>query len=199
MRVPDSRRDKHLVVESQSRFPALRACFLKTARGSERIPPTNRVDICGHCSRSARVLKRIRRQTEARMSARIRDTRDSRGRPSPLPLVCCVGLERSRGCSWRRESFVVGRRGNFEDGEEGFLRDVHLADALHAALAFFLFFEEFAFARNVAAVALGKYVLANRRNGFARNHAAANRRLNRHFEHLARNQFSQTRYQFTSA
>jgi hypothetical protein len=31
----------------------------------------------------------------------------------------------------RRSLFFVG--GDFEDGEEGFLRDVHLADALPAA------------------------------------------------------------------
>src|SRR5438093_4053702 len=97
-----------------------------------------------------------------------------------------------------RSLFFVGG-GNFEDGEEGFLRDVHLADALHAALAFFLFFEEFAFARNVAAVAFGENVFANRRNGFARNHAAADGSLDRHFKHLTRNQFSQTRYQFAPA
>src|SRR5258708_32202839 len=65
------------------------------------------------------------------------------------------------------------RRGNFQDGEEGFLRDVDLADALHAALAFFLFFEKFAFAGNVAAVALGENIFANRRHGFARDDAAA--------------------------
>src|SRR5204863_8905268 len=53
------------------------------------------------------------------------------------------------------ELLVVVGGSYFENGEEGFLRDVHLADALHAALAFFLFFEEFAFAGNVATVALG--------------------------------------------
>src|SRR5690242_10345400 len=57
--------------------------------------------------------------------------------------------------------FFIGG-GNFQNREEGFLRNVHLADALHAALAFFLFFEQLAFARDVAAVALGKNVLANR-------------------------------------
>jgi hypothetical protein len=41
--------------------------------------------------------------------------------------------------------FVAGG-GYFEDGEESFLRDVYLADALHALFAFFLFLEKFAFA-----------------------------------------------------
>jgi len=54
---------------------------------------------------------------------------------------------------------VVGRGSHFQNGEEGFLRDVHLADALHAALAFFLLFEEFAFARDVSAIAFGENVL----------------------------------------
>src|SRR5713101_7220485 len=95
--------------------------------------------------------------------------------------------------------FVVGRRGNFEDREEGFLRDVNLADALHAAFAFFLFFEEFAFARNVAAVALGENVFSDGRDGFARDHAAADCRLDRDFKHLPRNEFSQARHQVAPA
>src|SRR5882762_8122968 len=94
---------------------------------------------------------------------------------------------------------VVGRGRYLQNGEEGFLRNVHLADALHAALAFFLFFEEFAFARNVAAVALGENVLANRRDRFARNDTAANRGLDRHFKHLPRNEFSQARDQIAPA
>src|SRR5437016_3177723 len=105
-------------------------------------------------------------------------------------------IQTNLACS--KALLVVGG-GHFQHREEGFLRDVDLADALHAALAFFLFFKEFAFARNVAAVALGENVFANRRDGFARNHAAANRRLNRHFEHLPRNQFSQARHQFAPA
>ena len=73
------------------------------------------------------------------------------------------------------------------------MRDVHLSDALHALLAFFLFFEEFAFAGNISAVAFGENVLADGGDGFARDHAASDRGLNGHFKHLARNQFSQSR------
>src|SRR6266851_5192660 len=98
-----------------------------------------------------------------------------------------------------KASFVVGRGSHFEDGEEGFLRNVDLADALHAALAFFLFFEEFTFARDVAAVALGENVFADRRNRFARNHTAADRGLDRHFKQLPRNQFSQAGHEFAAA
>jgi hypothetical protein len=41
--------------------------------------------------------------------------------------------------------FVAGGS-HFEDCEEGFLRDIDLADAVHALFAFFLFLEKFAFA-----------------------------------------------------
>src|SRR5260370_25719739 len=64
-------------------------------------------------------------------------------------------------CLCGEKLFVVGRR-NLQHGEERFLRNVNLADTLHAALAFFLFFEEFAFARDVAAIALGGNVFAPR-------------------------------------
>src|SRR5258707_13328795 len=62
---------------------------------------------------------------------------------------------------------VVGGRGDLEHGEEGFLRNVDLADALHAALAFFLLFEEFTLARDVSSVALGENIFADSREGFA--------------------------------
>src|SRR6266852_6172843 len=96
-------------------------------------------------------------------------------------------------------SLFVAGGGYFEDGEEGFLRDVDLADALHALLAFFLFFEEFAFTADVAAVALGQNVFANGRDRLARDHATANCRLNRHLEHLPRNQFAQAGHQVAAA
>src|SRR3989454_12214602 len=98
-------------------------------------------------------------------------------------------FDRSRVTDHCKLFFVGGR--NFQNCEKGFLRDIDLADALHALLAFFLFFEELAFARDVAAVAFGENVFANRRHRFARNHAAANRGLDRHFKQLPWNQFSQ--------
>ena len=69
--------------------------------------------------------------------------------------------------------FIASAASNLQHGEERFLRNVHAADALHALLAFFLFFEEFAFARDVSAVALGDHVFANRADCFARDYAAA--------------------------
>jgi hypothetical protein len=57
--------------------------------------------------------------------------------------------------------FLPGSIPGFEDGHEGFLGDVDRADALHALFAFLLFFEEFALAGDVAAVALGGAVFAD--------------------------------------
>src|SRR5262249_25127901 len=94
--------------------------------------------------------------------------------------------------------FVVAT-GNFQDGEEGFLGDVDLAYALHAAFAFFLFLEEFAFAGDVSAVAFGENVFADGGNGFARDDAAADGSLDRDFKHLARNQFAKSGDQFAAA
>src|ERR1700687_3345501 len=122
--------------------------------------------------------------------------------------LCCRGKESNRNDSGSKDLelttynlklFFVGGGSHLQDGEEGLLRDVDLADALHAALAFFLLFEEFAFAGNVSAVALGENVFADGRDGFARDDAAADSGLDRHFKHLARNEFSQKRHQIAPA
>src|SRR5947208_15662601 len=63
------------------------------------------------------------------------------------------------------ELFFIGGR-NFQHREKGFLRNINLADALHAAFALFLFFEELAFARDVATVAFGQDVFAVRCHRF---------------------------------
>src|SRR5512145_3325670 len=73
-----------------------------------------------------------------------------------------------------------------QDGEEGLLRNVHRADALHALLALLLPFEELSLAGDVATVALGDDVLAQRLDGLSRDHAGADGSLDRHLEHLAR-------------
>src|SRR5579872_761801 len=88
-------------------------------------------------------------------------------------------------------SLLVAGRSNLQNGEEGFLGNIDLADALHALFALFLFFEEFAFAGDVSAVAFGENVFANGGYGFAGNHAAADGGLNGHLEHLAGNEFAQ--------
>src|SRR2546421_4892291 len=79
---------------------------------------------------------------------------------------------------------------HLQHGEEGFLRDFDFADALHALLALLLFFEELALARDVAAVALGEDVLAERLDGLARDDLVADGGLYRHFKKLARDELA---------
>src|SRR5262249_28284744 len=114
----------------------------------------------------------------------------------------CTAANSSRKSKGKRvdknSAFFLGGR-DFQHREEGFLRYVHLADALHAALALFLLFEEFTFARDVAAVALRENVLAHRGYGFARDDAATDRSLNGNFKHLARNQFAEAGDEFPAA
>src|SRR5713101_4427158 len=102
------------------------------------------------------------------------------------------GITESRG-------LLVRRAGDLQHSEERFLRDVHAAHALHALFSFFLFFQELAFSSDVTAVALGEDVLADRRDSFAGDYAAADGGLNRNLKHLARNQLAQARNQFPPA
>src|SRR3979490_966014 len=94
---------------------------------------------------------------------------------------------------------LVGRAGDLQHGEKGFLRNVHATHALHALFSFFLLLQEFSFAENTPAVTLGDHVLAYRRDGLARDDAAADGGLDRDLEHLARNQFSETRDEIKAA
>src|SRR5499425_3908282 len=73
-----------------------------------------------------------------------------------------------------------------EDGQEGLLRHFHLAHLLHALLSFLLTLEELALARDVAAVALGGHVLAHGLDRLARDHPAADGRLDGHLVELPR-------------
>src|SRR3989337_1787314 len=69
-----------------------------------------------------------------------------------------------------------------KDGQERLLRDLDVAEALHALLAFLLLLQQLALARDVAAVALGEHVLAHGAHRLARDDAAADRGLDRHVE-----------------
>src|SRR5438045_887997 len=73
-----------------------------------------------------------------------------------------------------------------QHGQEGLLRDVDAAHALHPLLAFLLLLEQLALAGDVAAVALRDDVLAQRLDRLARDHARADGGLDGHLEHLAR-------------
>ena len=67
------------------------------------------------------------------------------------------------------------------------MRHLHRSDLFHAFLACFLFLKELAFARNIAAVALGEHVFAQGFDCLTRNHIGANSRLDGHVVHLAGN------------
>ncbi len=73
-------------------------------------------------------------------------------------------------------------------GEERLLRHFDRADALHALLSFFLLFEEFAFAGDVTAVALGEHVLAHGFHGGSADNLSADGSLDGDVELLARNE-----------
>ena len=53
---------------------------------------------------------------------------------------------------------------DFHEGQEGFLRHFHKTNHLHLLLAFFLFFQEFPLAGDVAAIAFGHHVLSHGEN-----------------------------------
>src|SRR5271154_4983412 len=100
--------------------------------------------------------------------------------------------------SWRARAPVlhtglVAVLADLQHCQESFLGDVDAADAFHAAFAFFLLLQQFAFAADVAAVALGYNVLANGVDGFASDDLGADRGLNCYFKHLPGNQLSHFR------
>src|SRR3954468_6220219 len=73
---------------------------------------------------------------------------------------------------------------HLQRGDEGGLRDLHVAHLAHALLALLLLLEELLLAAEVAAIALGQHVLAQRADRLAGDHAAADRRLDRDLEEL---------------
>ena len=93
-----------------------------------------------------------------------------------------IGLG-TRPFSLKRSPLLIIPR--IEDGHEGFLGDGDLADHLHALLALFLLFEQFALAADVAAVALGGHVLAQGLDGLAGNDPPADGRLQRNVKQMA--------------
>src|SRR5690606_15931500 len=76
-----------------------------------------------------------------------------------------------------------------QHGQEGFLRNLHPADLLHALLARLLLLQQLALATDVAAVALGGDVLAQRLDAAAGDDLVADRGLHGDLEHLPRYQF----------
>src|SRR5579862_6416518 len=86
-----------------------------------------------------------------------------------------------------------------QDREEGLLRNLDATDGLHPLLARLLLLEQLLLARDVAAVALGEHVLAQRLDVLARDHLRPDRRLHGNVEHLSRNQRSHPRGDLAAA
>src|SRR5690606_7347937 len=82
---------------------------------------------------------------------------------------------------------------DLQNGQESLLRDFYAADLLHALLAGLLLFKQLLLAGDVAAVALGQYVLAQRLDVLARDDFGADGRLDRDVVHLARDQRTHAR------
>src|SRR6266478_2169630 len=59
---------------------------------------------------------------------------------------------------------------HLEGGDKGRLRDLNVADLAHALLALLLLLKELLLAADVAAIALGQHILAQRADRLARDH-----------------------------
>src|SRR5579871_4580907 len=82
-----------------------------------------------------------------------------------------------------------------QDGQESLLRDIDLANSLHALLALFLLFEQLALAGNIAAITLCQDVFAQCADTLSGDNLGADRGLNRHFKLLPRDEFAHLRNQ----
>src|SRR5437764_4508720 len=91
-------------------------------------------------------------------------------------IFCRVGADLG-GPRAEQAPPLLFRGSHFQHRQERFLRDLDLADALHSLLAFLLLLEQLPLARDVAAVAFGEHVLAQRLHRLARDDAAPDRRL----------------------
>src|SRR5690242_7941884 len=107
---------------------------------------------------------------------------------------CRVASASSRGVvstTSPRKAVWMTRLVNLEHREKRFLRDLDGPDLLHALLPFLLLLEQLALARDVAAVALGRHVLAEWADRFPRDDLGPDRRLDHHLEQLPRDQLPQ--------
>src|SRR5262245_66591059 len=77
---------------------------------------------------------------------------------------------------------------HLERGNERLLRNLHLTELAHSLLALLLLLKKLALPRDVAAIALGEHVLAQRPDRFARAGAPADRRLDRNLEEVRWNE-----------
>src|SRR6266567_1625717 len=90
-----------------------------------------------------------------------------------------------------RKAVWMTRLVNLQDRQERLLRDLDRPHLLHPFLSLLLLLEQLALARDVAAVALGGHVLAQRADGLAGDHFGPDRGLDHDLEQLARDQLLQ--------
>src|SRR5688572_32524583 len=91
----------------------------------------------------------------------------------------------------QRLSWAVISLSEREHGQKCFLRDLDRPDLFHASLPFLLLLEKLPLPRDVAAVAFGGHVLAQRLHRLARDDLGADRRLEHDLELLPGNQLPQ--------
>src|ERR1019366_868250 len=106
-------------------------------------------------------------------------------RSAVSPALCGCTLEMLRA-----GSATIALLPDLEQGQESLLRNLDAPDLFHPLLPFLLLLEHLSFPRDIAAVALGGDVLAQRLHGFPRDNLRADPGLNRDFEHLAWNQLA---------
>src|SRR4051812_40346577 len=85
---------------------------------------------------------------------------------------------------WARTAVARPSLFHLEHREERLLRDLDVTDLFHPLFAFFLSLEQLALARDIAAVALGGDVLAQRLHRGPRDHPGADRGLDGDLELL---------------
>src|SRR5258706_5961992 len=90
-----------------------------------------------------------------------------------------------------RKAVWMTRLVNLQDRQKCLLRDLDRSHLLHPLLSFFLLLEQLALARDVATVALGGHVLAQRADRLAGDHLGSDRGLDHDLEQLARDQLPQ--------
>src|ERR1700730_13265731 len=77
---------------------------------------------------------------------------------------------------------------NLEGRDKRLLWNFHFSELAHALFAFLLLFQKLALSRHVPAVAFRGHVLAKRAHRLACNDPAADRGLDRHLEHVGRDE-----------
>src|ERR1017187_6153621 len=104
----------------------------------------------------------------------------------------CTTFPRSQSSRGSRDlALPIGSLVGGQGSDEGFLRDLDPPDGLHPPLALLLLLQQLALAGDVAAVALGQHVLAQRADVLARDDPGADGSLDRHLELLPRDQLLQ--------